>query len=964
LKKLLFIILCISFFGTIYAQPEWENFQMSNTIFHPFHFYKYITVDRLGNKWIATQNNGLIKYDGTNWELFYTENSPLTTNSINHVFFDSRDNMWISTQGGGLYKRQPNGTWQIYNTSVVGSGESPVNFPSNVVNWVTEEANTTIWVGTFQGLVMIEGHTNESFGIFRVFRSPNPLPSDDIRVVLVETAGNNRFKWIATSQGLVRFDIDSQYVQHWVIFNSDSENAMLPANGITGLHIDNQGHKWMNVYSHQSDNGVGVVRLSSSAREILKEDWTVFTTPQLPSNNTRSIGHENRGSGTHPFIWITTDAGIVRYDGTNWVVSNTTNTPNLPTNDIFGIAIENSLKWFGTNHNLVRFDGANWSDLNFLNSGIPANHIHAMTFSPQNPQIKWIGTANGLTRYDGQNWRVFNSANSGLPINDIRTLTFDNEGFLWIGTVQSTHIGGSIIKMNIANNAMQVYTSIDSPVPWSTITKISVGRQNRIWIGTQGGALLSLRQTNSGDIWERYNSAETELPSDNVFDVYIDENDFKWIATDAGIAVMDDINRFTRIYDMIQWGLPTNNVRRIKQDREGYIWAVTSGGVVKLVNGNWIRLNFPNISNPNVFDIGFDAQNIKWIATSQGLHRTNEIDWNLYNTTGSELPSMNMTFIEMEEVSNQGNISSNKWIGSSDLGVTVFRGGHQQFPNGATISVFQHPVISNSLKITAVVNNIRVDNVAFAINNISKEHIELAQNAWYTDHLVEQNQNVRISFTYWFSGRDSTVIRNVNVSMLQSSNNQISIGDGAFLDIINDLPNSQWFLTEIFEDETGYLYYQFNDIKDFLANNLFLKAEIGHKIQKRNLETKHWYDASEMQNTGQSWAFISEGVDYRIIKDSENISNLILNLTNFPNPFNPMTTISFDVYSASNLQIDIYNLRGQKVKNLVDQHFSVGTHRVVWNGRDELENDLASGVYFVRIISENETKNRKILLLK
>ena len=951
----------------MYAQSDWVNYQMDNTLF-PSNPYKHITIDKNGHKWIATQNNGLFVYDGINWTLYDRTNSILTTNSINHVFFDSQDNAWISTHGGGLYKKQTDDTWRIYNSAI--SDSLGVLFPSNVINWVTEELSTYIWVGTSDGLVRIENHNESDFGQFRVYRSPIHLPSNDVRSIQIQVIDTvTAYKWIGTSQGLVRFSFDTGDPDDWDRF--DADNTPLPANGIMSIHIDNVGDKWFSVHSWQSDTGVGAVRLSSSEPEITEEDWTVFDT-QLPSTNVRAITHENMGVDTPPNIWFMTDTGIAKYDGTNWVIYNTTNTQMLPTNDFYSVAIENNYKWFGSSYNLVRFDDTNTLNLNFLNSGVPHNHIQTMTFNPLNPLVKWIGTPNGLTRFDGNNWRVFNKANSDLPINDIRTLAIDNEGFLWIGTSQFTNLGSGLIKQNITNNSMIVYTSSTTPaLPWSSITKIAICSQNRIWIGTNGSGIISLRQTDTGDIWNRFNKAETALPSDNIFDIFIDESDFKWIATDAGVSVLNNHNVFIREYNFVNSDLPTNNIRKIKKDREGFIWAVTTEGLVKLIDDKWILFNNAlDLSNPAVSDISFDAQNIKWISTSRGLFRTNEIDWDVYNEANSDLPSDNLTFVMMEDsVQNNGTgnqmVSSFKWLGSTDAGLTVFTEGHQKFENGAYITIFQHPAISNSLKITGVVNNFRVEEVSFNINNTVKIYEELAHNMWYTEHLVEQSQNVRITFKFWHANGDSTLVRDINVSMLQTSNSPIPLGNEAFLDVVNCLDISQWLVTDILNDDMGFIYYQFNDLRDFFKGNLILKASRGHQIQKRYQHTNQWFDCSKETDELFNFTFIEEGMDYRIIKNDEIVQNHVLDFINFPNPFNPTTNIYFALnIHVNDFRLEIFDIRGRKVRTLYKGSLSAGDHDFVWNGKNDLETTVASGVYFIRIFSDGKTYNRKTLLLK
>lgn len=100
-------------------------------------------------------------------------------------------------------------------------------------------------------------------------------------------------------------------------------------------------------------------------------------------------------------------------------------------------------------------------------------------------------------------------------------------------------------------------------------------------------------------------------------------------------------------------------------------------------------------------------------------------------------------------------------------------------------------------------------------------------------------------------------------------------------------------------------------------------------------------------------------------QQNENIQAIILS-RNYPNPFNPSTTISFELSKEnnSNTKLSIFNVKGQKVKTLLNEHLILGTHSVHWNGTDNGNRPVSSGIYFYKIQSGNETKMRKLLLIK
>jgi len=85
---------------------------------------------------------------------------------------------------------------------------------------------------------------------------------------------------------------------------------------------------------------------------------------------------------------------------------------------------------------------------------------------------------------------------------------------------------------------------------------------------------------------------------------------------------------------------------------------------------------------------------------------------------------------------------------------------------------------------------------------------------------------------------------------------------------------------------------------------------------------------------------------------------------NYPNPFNPSTVIAFDLGSAGEVVIEVYNIKGAKVKTLVNGVFGAGRHSVVWDGCADDGRSVGSGVYFYRMGAGGYSAVRKMLLLK
>ena len=101
------------------------------------------------------------------------------------------------------------------------------------------------------------------------------------------------------------------------------------------------------------------------------------------------------------------------------------------------------------------------------------------------------------------------------------------------------------------------------------------------------------------------------------------------------------------------------------------------------------------------------------------------------------------------------------------------------------------------------------------------------------------------------------------------------------------------------------------------------------------------------------------GIEYPIIE----IINEI-NLSNYPNPFNPETKIVFNLPVEGNVKLEIFNIKGQKVKTLMDCYTSPGDFELIWDGKDDNSLQVGSGVYFYVLQTPSKSYVRKCMLLK
>jgi hypothetical protein len=127
-------------------------------------------------------------------------------------------------------------------------------------------------------------------------------------------------------------------------------------------------------------------------------------------------------------------------------------------------------------------------------------------------------------------------------------------------------------------------------------------------------------------------------------------------------------------------------------------------------------------------------------------------------------------------------------------------------------------------------------------------------------------------------------------------------------------------------------------------------------------------DLTENENNGTThdsqWIWGAELQPSSIPNDGIATPEKFRLYTNFPNPFNPTTTISFEIPETVEVSLKIYDITGKLVKTLMNDEIEAGYHSVVWDGTDENGQAMASGLYFYHIESEKFNHTKQCLLLK
>ncbi len=183
------------------------------------------------------------------------------------------------------------------------------------------------------------------------------------------------------------------------------------------------------------------------------------------------------------------------------------------------------------------------------------------------------------------------------------------------------------------------------------------------------------------------------------------------------------------------------------------------------------------------------------------------------------------------------------------------------------------------------------------------------------------------------------------------------------LNATSNTPNIllQWTPPQITRDLAFYNVYRDNEI---IASNITLNFYIDES------PPYNWYVYNVTAVYDGDWE--SEFSDDVYIVGGVETEDILITTTkllgNYPNPFNPSTTIVFSLTTeiTENTELEIYNLKGEKIKIFTFPNGSSGTteQSVVWDGKDESGKSCSSGVYFYRLKSGNFSETRKMILLR
>lgn len=541
-----------------------------------------------------------------------------------------------------------------------------------------------------------------AFILFQLF-SPSALRAGDRRIPIVEYVHNvwqaaqglpqnavqaiaqtpDGYLWLATQEGLVRFD-----GVRLTVFDRKS-TLEITNNDMRALCVTKDGSLWIGTFlggliqlkngkftSYSSKNELGGFGVSAIYEDASQNLWIgtrggglflfnegkfiAYTKKDgLANDSVSSITGDSDGD-----IWIGTDGGVSRERDRKF--SNYTAADGLSSDKILTLlALGHDSLWVGTSAGLDHFQNNKFTAYT-LKDGLPSNSVNSIY--QDTARDLWIGTQGGLSRFQNGKFENY-AAKNGLSDDSVDAIYEDPEGSLWVGTMN----GGLNQFRKGRFTTHGTAEGLSNPVIW-TVTEDHSGN---IWAGTDGGGLNkfadgkfsayttaqglsgntigALFTAADGSLWVSTNkgldhmhdgkittfSAKDGLParresSGLAPDVLVkaiaqDPDGTLWFGTDGGGLCRYRDGKFLTY--TVADGLPSDMILWLTSRRRGGIWIGTVRGLSKFADGKFTNFTTKDgLASDSIMSMYEDPQNVLWIGTEAGLSRMDDDKVTTYTT--------------------------------------------------------------------------------------------------------------------------------------------------------------------------------------------------------------------------------------------------------------------------------------------------------------------------------------------
>lgn len=608
-------------------------------------------------------------------------------------------------------------------------------------------------------------------------------------------------------------------------------------------------------------------------------------------------------------VWAKTGRGLAYFDGSDW--SSDDSGANPPPDDT--MFMDGNVRWKTVSGGVSVYIDGIWTDYT-ESDGLSNARVYDVDMDTSGRL--WFGTYNGLSVFDGVSWTTYTTAD-GLADNYISTIMVEDSDDVWVGTRNE-----AVSRFDGVKWDTHVFPDAGK---FSSPSDIVRGGDGALWVGLLRGLMRF-----DGESWEPVRF--TDAPMIDKYDsVAVTPQGVVWVGSYGGVSRFDGVNwtSFT-----VNDGLAGETVLAIRVGTDGRIWFVTNGGLSMYDGVAWDSF-FLNEGPARFSSLQLEIapNGDVWYGTGAWLYHYDGESWKRYSTLDG-LPSNSINAIAFAP---DGTV----WVAA--FRVESLTGGVARYDGERWVSYYEEDGLANNYVTSLAVTPdgvVWAGTCAVAFSHDIKPPkpgglSRFDDGTWTV--VMPSSETSLIKYiaceddgTLWF-GRPSDMLHydgNVWETHLYSGLFAMSPSEEMWI--------GEWGCLHRYSG-TSWRTYRFSP-----------ESEDFHIIASTDVRSLGFGPS------GDVWAGTANGL-YRIVLDTvavndrPGIPSAFEVRGNYPNPFNPSTTIEYTVSEPGRYSLTIFNAIGQTVKTFEPRMISEGSYSVVWDGTTDGGKNVSSGIYIVRL---------------
>ncbi|MEI6577703.1 MAG: two-component regulator propeller domain-containing protein [Bacteroidota bacterium] len=661
--------------------------------------------------------------------------------------------------------------------------------------------------------------------------------------------------------------------------------------------------------------------------------------------------------------WIgTTDSvtGLIRFDGINsWTCFNTTNSA-LPSNVILSILVHGSDLWVGTAEGLAKYNGVSWTNYTsaIYNSILyPIKNVMDLAID-SNDNIWLCCRQVGVFTYNNSNWKVFTAQNSGINCdtnNYVYSLIHDDSGKLWVSHMRGVSClnGSSWTSWNPVN--------IGPPyIGFTDLESIKVDNAGDIWVCDRYHGLYKYNGIN----WlykyafspPLYYISTANFPNMGLFNKigFIDNTNKIWTVGPLGLSAYDSV--WTDYFDTTNTGMTNPGISCLNYTSSTNTFVLGTvgngninsffysfgSGLTIFAGNNWSQYNFLDNCWPfnYIFALNTLGSDI-WMGTKSGVSHFDGTNFTYHN--------WNPTCSPDERTRAFGRDNHFLYAGTKNGRVFKFDGSTWTLTNIPLSGYAINSILSygSSLLVGSGKGLLKYDTLTSFIYSTSNSGLP---NNMINDILFDSTQNC-----LWLA-TDNGLVKTDLVNWVVYNTTNSGIPGNHITSLIKDHLNNLWLGTSYYGlarfDGSGFTTY--NTVNSGLTDNRITDIEV--------------------DNDDNIWIATEKGglcsFKFGVWLSDNNLISLSgrndgsPELEIFPNPILNAASLKIILKEAGPVSITIYNSVGKKINTIFDEISLAGQFTIYWNLQGNNGINLAPGLYFCTLSSNQKTITKRFIVLK